>query len=93
MLGRGSTKRRASGTSESDQSQQLLRTVHRDDSSLNSLTKKFIDLMSETKDGVLDLNSAAEQLNVSCGCWSSWLLLSGWLLSESSCAGAKAKDI
>lgn len=64
MSGKGSTKRRPSGTSESDHSQQPARAVHRDDSSLNSLTKKFIGLMSDAENGVVDLNTAAEQLKV-----------------------------
>nr|CAG4718925.1 unnamed protein product [Naegleria fowleri] len=36
----------------------------RDDSSLRLLTRKFIHLIAEAKDGVLDLNHAAETLSV-----------------------------
>ncbi|GMH32329.1 hypothetical protein BSKO_00163 [Bryopsis sp. KO-2023] len=60
---RESAKRRASDTSESDQGHHA-RTPNRDDSSLNALTKKFINLMSDAENGVLDLNSAAEQLKL-----------------------------
>lgn len=34
------------------------------DSSLGQLTTKFVKLLSESENGVLDLNSAAEQLHV-----------------------------
>jgi len=36
------------------------------DSSLGLLTKKFVDLVSAAPGGILDLNRAAESLNVSC---------------------------
>lgn len=38
--------------------------VGRFDSSLGLLTKKFINVLRESRDGVLDLNQAANQLNV-----------------------------
>ena len=39
---------------------------NRYDSSLGLLTKKFVQLVEAAPDGVLDLNKAAESLNVSC---------------------------
>jgi len=36
----------------------------RDDSSLRLLTKRFVQLIAEAEDGVLDLNAAAEKLSV-----------------------------
>lgn len=36
----------------------------RDDSSLRLLTKKFVQLIAEAEDGVLDLNAAADKLSV-----------------------------
>ena len=36
----------------------------RDDSSLRLLTKRFVQLIAEAEDGVLDLNAAAEKLLV-----------------------------
>lgn len=38
--------------------------VSRFDSSLGQLTRKFMDLMKESRDGELDLNAAAERLKV-----------------------------
>lgn len=37
------------------------------DTSLGLLTKKFVDLLAQSSDGVLDLNLAAETLQVSSG--------------------------
>eukprot|EP01090_Pellita_catalonica_P012626 TRINITY_DN2797_c0_g1_i1.p1 TRINITY_DN2797_c0_g1~~TRINITY_DN2797_c0_g1_i1.p1 ORF type:complete len:359 (+),score=69.95 TRINITY_DN2797_c0_g1_i1:159-1235(+) len=40
------------------------KTVSRYDSSLGHLTKKFLDLLRKSDDGVVDLNNAAKQLKV-----------------------------
>jgi hypothetical protein len=44
------------------------------DSSLGQLTKKFIGLINKASDGVLDLNHAAEQLQVCGGLLPRWLV-------------------
>jgi hypothetical protein len=42
----------------------ISKTNARYDSSLSILTQKFVDLIHKEVDGILDLNTAAEQLNV-----------------------------
>jgi hypothetical protein len=42
----------------------VLLTVFLCDITLAVLTKKFIDLLNEAEDGILDLNNAAEMLDV-----------------------------
>jgi hypothetical protein len=49
---------------DGDKSTENSKSNARYDSSLSILTQKFVDLIHKEVDGILDLNTAAEQLNV-----------------------------
>ena len=54
------------------------------DSSLGLLTKKFVQLVEAAPDGVLDLNKAADSLQVR-GCKTAWSLVARWPLPSHPC--------
>ncbi|KAL9656477.1 hypothetical protein ABK040_005241 [Willaertia magna] len=59
----GGKKRKTSASTAAKEAKKGSKNC-RDDSSLRLLTRKFIHLIAEAKDGVLDLNHAAETLSV-----------------------------
>eukprot|EP00803_Ostreobium_quekettii_P009713 evm.model.scf_343.3 EVM.evm.TU.scf_343.3 scf_343:7469-8556(+) len=61
------------------------------DSSLNTLTKKFIDLIARAKDGILDLNTAEQELKVLWRCQGHCIVMIPWVqLQSKSDKGARS---